>query len=109
MQKADAEKAEAKKADKAKKQQEAAAADAAAADKVYTTACDRFKVNLTSTHFDSPCATCGKEKKDHQAPEPKSKPLPKPPPTKAPAASAVRIPHPASLGALNVQTCNAET
>ncbi len=71
-----------------------------AADKVYTSACDRFKIDMNASQYESPCATCKFAKKDHQVPEPKSKP----PPTKAPAASAVRIPHP--LGALNVQTYN---
>jgi hypothetical protein len=71
-------------------------AEVVAADKVYTSACDRFKIDMKAS-FDGPCETCKFVKRDHQAPEPKSKPLPKPPLTKAPATSAVRIPLPSGL------------
>jgi hypothetical protein len=71
-------------------------AEVVAADKVYTSACDRFKIDMKAS-FDGPCETCKFVKRNHQAPEPKSKPLPKPPLTKAPATSAVRIPFPLGL------------
>ena len=91
VKKADAEKADARTADKAKKQHEVAAVAARLA---YTSACDRFMIDMKASQFDSRCATCKFLKKDHQAPEPKSNPLPKPPPATAPAKRAVQIPLP---------------